>query len=97
LARRFAGLPETNVGLLLPSSVASDMAFLALQLAEKVPVVLNWTTGSANLEHAVKLLELRHVVTSNLFIDRLEEKVVNAIKSSGAQLLCLEDIRKEMG
>jgi long-chain-fatty-acid--[acyl-carrier-protein] ligase len=97
LSRRFAGLPGTNVGLLLPSSVASDMAFLALQLAGKVPVVLNWTTGSANLEHAVKLLELRQVVTSNLFIDRLEEKVVKAVKSSGAGILCLEDIRKGIG
>jgi long-chain-fatty-acid--[acyl-carrier-protein] ligase len=93
LARRFVKLPGKNVGLLLPASVASDMAFLALQLAGKVPVVLNWTTGPSNLEHAVKLLELRHVATSNLFIDRLEENVVNAVKGAGVEFLCLEDIR----
>src|SRR5262249_55225117 len=69
---------------------------LALYLAGKVPVMLNWTTGPANLEHAVRLLDLRHVVSSNQFTDRLEEKVVTAIKSSGAQILCLEDIRKEI-
>jgi long-chain-fatty-acid--[acyl-carrier-protein] ligase len=96
LARRFSALPETNVGLLMPSSVAGDMALVALQLAGKVPVALNWTTGPVNLEHAVKLLGLRHVVTSNQFIDRLEENVVAAVKSSGAQILCLEDIRKEI-
>ncbi len=97
LARRFAGLAETNVGLLMPSSVGGDMALLALELAGKVPVMLNWTTGPANLEHAVKLLDLRHVVTSNMFIDRLEEKVVAAVKSSGAQILCLEDLRQGIG
>jgi long-chain-fatty-acid--[acyl-carrier-protein] ligase len=97
LSRRFAGLDQTNVGLLMPSSVAGDMALLALLLAGKVPVMLNWTTGPVNVAHAVKLLELRHVVTSNQFIDRLEEKVVSAVKSSGAQILCLEDIRRGMG
>jgi long-chain-fatty-acid--[acyl-carrier-protein] ligase len=96
LARRFGGLPGKNVGLLLPASVAGDMALLALQLAGKVPVVLNWTTGPANLAHAAKLLELRHVVTSNQFIDRLEEKAVKALQDAGAQYLCLEEIREGM-
>jgi long-chain-fatty-acid--[acyl-carrier-protein] ligase len=94
LSRRFHGLPGTNVGLLLPASVAADMSLLALQLAGKVPVVLNWTTGPANLEHACRLLELRHVVTSNVFIDRLEENLVKAVKSSGAQCVCLEEVRE---
>jgi long-chain-fatty-acid--[acyl-carrier-protein] ligase len=97
LARRFASLPEKNVGLLLPASVAGDMAFLALQLAGKLPVVLNWTTGPANLEHAVRLLGVRHVVTSNRFIDRLEEKLVEAIRNAGAECLCLEEIGAGIG
>jgi long-chain-fatty-acid--[acyl-carrier-protein] ligase len=97
LSRRFAALPGTKVGLLLPASAGCDVAFLALQLAGKVPVVLNWTTGPANLQHAVQLLELRHIATSNLFIDRLDEALVNAIKSTGAQFLCLEDIRAGIG
>jgi long-chain-fatty-acid--[acyl-carrier-protein] ligase len=97
LARRFTILPGINVGLLMPASVGGDVALLALQLAGKVPVLLNWTTGPANLEHAVRLLELRHVVTSNLFIDRLEENIVAAVKNTGAQLLCLEDLRAEIG
>src|SRR5439155_9150746 len=97
LSQRFTGLAETDVGLLMPSSVAGDMALLALLLAGKVPVMLNWTTGPANLEHAVKLLKLRHVVTSNQFIDRLEEKVVAAVKTGDTQLICLEDVREGIG
>jgi long-chain-fatty-acid--[acyl-carrier-protein] ligase len=97
LSRRLASLPGTNLGLLLPASVACDIAFLALQLAGKVPVVLNWTTGPVNLEHAVDLLELKAIVTSNRFIDRLDENLVKALKNTGAQLICLEDLRGTIG
>ena len=39
--------PRPNVGLLLPATVAGDLALLGLHLAGKLPVVLNWTTGPA--------------------------------------------------
>ena len=54
LSRRFAALASPNVGLLLPASVGCDLAFMGLHLAGKLPVVLNWTTGPANLAHAVE-------------------------------------------
>src|SRR5262249_41039687 len=90
LARRFAALPGTNVGLLMPASVAGDTAFLGLQLAGKLPVVLNWTTGEANLAHAARLLDLTHVVTSNQFLDRLRVHVE-------AEKVCLEDLGQRIG
>src|SRR5207248_760403 len=71
LSRRFASLPGRNIGILLPASVACDVAFLALHLAGKLPVLLNWTTGPANLAHAARLMELTEVVSSRAFLDRL--------------------------
>jgi long-chain-fatty-acid--[acyl-carrier-protein] ligase len=91
LARRFAGLQGANVGLLLPASVAADTAYLALLLAGKVPVLLNWTTGPANLAAAARLMTLSHVVTSRAFIDR------TAIEVQGTQYLYLEDLRQGVG
>ncbi len=90
LARRFAALPGDNVGLLLPASVACDVAFLALQLAGKLPVVLNWTTGAANLAHAARLMGLAHVITSERFIDR------TSIRVEGTEYRYLEDLRKQV-
>jgi long-chain-fatty-acid--[acyl-carrier-protein] ligase len=92
LARRIADQPGSNVGLLLPASVGCDTAFLALQVAGKVPVMLNWTTGPANLAHAVRSAGLKRIVTSNRFVDRLDENIIRAVAPEGVQLLCLEDM-----
>ena len=91
MSRRFTPIPAPNVGLMLPGSVACDIAFLALHLAGKLPVVLNWTTGPGNLAHATQIMGLTHVVTSKAFIDRTEVEV------PGTKYLFLEDIRAGMG
>ncbi len=90
MAKRFGALGE-SVGVLLPGSVAADIVFYGLHLAGKLPVLLNWTTGPANLAHAVKTLNVRHVVTSKKLIDRL------GIQIEGAEYVHLEDIRGQIG
>ena len=91
MAARFRELPGENVGLLLPASVAADIAFFALHFAGKLPVVLNWTTGPANLEHAAQLMKLQRVVTSKRFIDRTQ------IVVPSTEYVFLEDVRAGMG
>ncbi|MEZ6117370.1 MAG: hypothetical protein R3C28_12450 [Pirellulaceae bacterium] len=59
MKRRFETLDGEAVGLLLPASVAADTSFFALQLAGKLPVLLNWTTGPTALRHAVEKLGIR--------------------------------------
>jgi long-chain-fatty-acid--[acyl-carrier-protein] ligase len=91
LSRQFAKVGADNVGLLLPASVACDTAFLGLHLAGKLPVVLNWTTGPANLAHAVKATNLTHVVTSKAFLDR------QPVAIEGVQFLPLEELHQAIG
>ncbi|MBY0460177.1 MAG: AMP-binding protein [Gemmataceae bacterium] len=91
MASKFRDIPTPNVGLMLPASVACDLAFLGLHLAGKLPVMLNWTTGPNNLAHAAKLMGLTHVVTSKAFIDRTHVTV------EGTQYLFLEDLRASVG
>ncbi|HXG12505.1 MAG TPA: AMP-binding protein [Gemmataceae bacterium] len=91
MSRWLAVLPASNIGLLLPASVACDVAFLALHLAGKLPVLLNWTTGPAHLAHAARLMELTHVITSRAFIDR------TGIEVEGVEYLFLEDLRQKIG
>lgn len=91
LSRRFAKLPGAAVGLMLPASVAADTAFMALLWTHKLPVLLNWTTGPVNLNHAAKVMGIRRVVTSRKFIDRV------GVKIEGVEFVFLEDVRKTIG
>jgi long-chain-fatty-acid--[acyl-carrier-protein] ligase len=91
LGSRLGKLPGAAVGVLLPASVAADLVFFALHTAGKLPAILNWTTGPANLAHAVQTLGITHVVTSRKLIDRL------GIEIRGAEYVFLEDVRAEIG
>jgi long-chain-fatty-acid--[acyl-carrier-protein] ligase len=91
LSCRLRQLEAANVGVLLPASAACDIALLALSLAGKLPVMLNWTTGSVNLAHAAKTLGLTQVLTSRLFADRL------GVHVEGADYLYLEDLHGTIG
>jgi long-chain-fatty-acid--[acyl-carrier-protein] ligase len=91
MQKRFAALPGDAVGLMLPASVAADIAFLALLAAGKLPVLLNWTTGPHQLDHAVKVMGLQRIVTSRKFIDR------TGIAVGGAEFVFLEEVRRGIG
>jgi long-chain-fatty-acid--[acyl-carrier-protein] ligase len=91
MARRFRDLPGDNVGVLLPSSVGCDIALMGLYLAGKLPVVLNWTTGPAALEHAARTMSLQHVITAKAFVDRV------GVKVPGASWIFLEEMSKQIG
>jgi long-chain-fatty-acid--[acyl-carrier-protein] ligase len=91
LSRRLRTLAAPNIGVLLPASAACDVTLLALHLAGKLPVMLNWTTGPANLAHAARTLELSHVLTSQAFADRL------GVRVEGADYLFLEELQATIG
>ena len=77
------------LGILLPASAGAMISYFAVLLAGKIPVLLNWTTGPGNLNHAVQLLETKYVVTARRFIDRI------GVQISDVSWLFLEDIGKQ--
>ena len=91
MARRFATYPEEHVGVMLPASVAADLVFFGLHLAGKVPVMMNWTTGPANLAHGIRVTETRRIITSRKLVDRL------GIEMEGAAYVFLEDLKGGIG
>ena len=91
MSRRFAAWPEEHVGVMLPASVAADIVFFALHMAGKTPVMMNWTTGPANLVHGVKVTDTKRIVTAKKLVDRL------GIEAPGADYEFLETIRGSMG
>ncbi|MEI9890681.1 MAG: AMP-binding protein [Caulobacteraceae bacterium] len=77
LGRKIAAMtkPGEHVALLLPTSAGGAVTFFALHAIGRVPVMLNFTSGTRNLKAALVLTEARLVLTSRRFLAqaRLEE------------------------
>lgn len=63
--------PRHRVGIVLPPGKGGLLANLAILLADKVPVNLNFTAGRSALESAISLAELRHAVTARAFVSKI--------------------------
>jgi acyl carrier protein len=65
-------LPGSHVGIMLPASVAAGVFYLACLFAGKIPVMVNWTTGSRNLVHSLDLVGVQRVITARALLTRIE-------------------------
>ncbi len=91
LAKKIEKLPGEYVGIMLPSSVGSYLLILATQLAGKVPVMLNWTTGVRSLNYAIELLGIDVILSATKFLDRLQHLHLEEIKD---KITLVEEVRK---
>jgi acyl-CoA synthetase (AMP-forming)/AMP-acid ligase II/1-acyl-sn-glycerol-3-phosphate acyltransferase/acyl carrier protein len=89
---RLRALPGRYVGIMLPASVGAGLFYLAALFAGKTPVMVNWTTGSRNLVHALDLLGVERVVTAKALLAKLEAMGVDLSALSGRFVL-VEDLR----
>ncbi len=94
LADVFAKLTDKDehVGIFLPNSAKTLTTILALQAQGRVPAMLNYSTGSANMLSACRIAEVKTVLTSRQFIEK--GKLTNEAEALGKQvkLIYLEDI-----
>lgn len=72
LKPRLAALEGTHLGLMFPASAGAAVLYLAALAAGKTPVMLNWTTGQRNFDHALAVLDIRKVLTAKALMTRLE-------------------------
>ncbi len=93
LAQKFKTWPEERVAVLLPASAGAYLAILALQMAGKTPVMLNWTLGPRYLEEMMRLSGATRIVSSLRFIDRLANVHFG---SCIEQFVMLEDVRRSL-
>ena len=70
IRRQAAG--QSRIGLLLPSSVGGALANIAVALAGKTSVNLNFTAGREGMAHAAARCELKTILTSRKFLAKAE-------------------------
>jgi acyl-[acyl-carrier-protein]-phospholipid O-acyltransferase / long-chain-fatty-acid--[acyl-carrier-protein] ligase len=77
LARRLKRLwkGQRMVGILLPPTVPGALVNFAAVLCGKVPVNLNYTASRESLDSCARQCQLRTIVTSRAFLDRMKIEV----------------------
>ena len=84
---------QKYIGVLLPNSLGVVVTFVALQMLQKIPCMLNFSAGRASIVHACKIATVKTVLTSREFIEKGKlEHLIDALKDDH-KILYLEDIR----
>ncbi len=87
LRKRIAEAPM--VGVMLPASIAGALANIALLLAGKVPVNLNFTAGREAMASAIQQCNIRSIVTSRTFLAKAKLEAIEG-------MLFIEDVMKQI-
>lgn len=91
LAKEFQALEGKNVGVLMASSQMMNIIVLALMLAHKVPVMINWTLGNRHLEEVIDKAEIKAILTMGFFLKMITYPLSPKVQSC---LLSFEEIRE---
>jgi len=94
LSKHAAG--DVNVGVLLPSTIATVATFWGLQIFGKIPAMLNYTAGEQGLKTACKTAKLNRVITSRRFIKQAQLDEIVGSLSDLVELIYLEDIAENI-
>jgi acyl-[acyl-carrier-protein]-phospholipid O-acyltransferase/long-chain-fatty-acid--[acyl-carrier-protein] ligase len=86
-----------SMGVMLPTSNAAVVTLFAVMSAGRVPALINFTAGAANVLAACRAAQLDTIVTSREFVEK--GRLGNLVAQIQAELriVYLEDIRQTVG
>lgn len=64
---------KKRVGIVLPPGIGGLIANVAVLLAGKVPVNLNFTAGRAAVEHSIKASDIDRFLTADIFVRKAQQ------------------------
>ena len=86
------------IGLLLPNVTGVAAAFFALQAIGRVPAMLNFTVGLANMRSACATAEIATIVTARAFVEQAKlGDLIAALENDGRRIVYLEDLGATIG
>ncbi|MCW0188290.1 acyl-[ACP]--phospholipid O-acyltransferase [Campylobacter lari] len=83
---------EECVGILLPASMASSLCNLAVLLANKIVVNLNFTAGVKAINQAIQCSQIQQIYTSRKFMEKLENKGIKLEFEEHVRIIFIEDV-----
>lgn len=84
------------VGVLLPNAIGTVLVFLGLQIHDRVPAMLNFSSGAKGMLNACDVAKIKTIYTSRRFVSmgRLEQAV--ATLAQQVNVVYLEDLIPEI-
>ncbi len=81
-----------NVGVMLPNSSKTLCILLGLQQQQRIPAMLNFSTGAAGMISACKTAQVKTVLTSRKFLELAKLQNEVALLGAAVELVYLEDL-----
>jgi acyl-[acyl-carrier-protein]-phospholipid O-acyltransferase/long-chain-fatty-acid--[acyl-carrier-protein] ligase len=81
------------VGVMLPNANGAVVTVLGLMSAGRVPAMINFTAGAANILTACKAAQIDVLVTSRAFVEKGKFATLIAVIENTVRIVYLEDIR----
>ncbi len=89
LRAKVATIPQKNIGVMIPASIGATLINLALTMAQKTSVNLNFTVGTGQLEQAIDQAQIKIVITSRQIISKFQ-------MPKNVEIWCIEDLLKQI-
>ncbi|SFP48113.1 acyl-[acyl-carrier-protein]-phospholipid O-acyltransferase / long-chain-fatty-acid--[acyl-carrier-protein] ligase [Mesorhizobium sp. NFR06] len=86
-----------TLGIMLPNANGSCATLLGVISAGKVPAMINFTAGAANIVSACKAAEVRTVLTSRAFVEQAKLGPVVEEIGRSVDIVWLDDLRATIG
>lgn len=90
-------IKQNNIGVLLPSSALGSIVNMALLVLGKRPVNLNYTLNEDAMSAAINKAEIRTVISSKKFMEKLAGKGSNFSQTLGDKIMAVESINASFG
>jgi len=88
---------DETVGIMLPTGAGAVIAFCAVLASGRLPAMLNFTAGSANIKSAMKAGKISKIVTAHKFVELGGLEPLIAELEDVAEFIYLEDVRESLG
>ncbi|MFY9772140.1 MAG: acyl-[ACP]--phospholipid O-acyltransferase [Xanthobacteraceae bacterium] len=85
------------LGVMLPTSNAAVITLLAVMSSGRVPALINFTAGAANVLAACRAAQVDTIVTSRAFVEKGRLENLIAQVQAQVSVVYLEDIAKTIG
>ncbi len=70
-------IPDKRVGIMMPASVSAVVSWLVVMFSGKEPVMVNWTSGTSNVQYCLQAVGVNHVITAKALTSQLEQRGID--------------------